>query len=212
MLAWTLKTMGSTQDLTTIAMPASAEWFLKAELFIEANKLGSPGIVGPVGYYVFAMDAKGKILSSPTMGFVGGHFPEFLSQSTEFIGTFSAMLFPAMLAISFMNCKNVAIAPVEPDREINRERKKAGLKPFVRYHTIDIEPMKKVLRTEGQAETHGLKHALHICRGHFATYTDNFMGRPLDKPMTVWRPAHVRGSLDEGIVVSDYNVKAPANP
>jgi hypothetical protein len=132
-----------------------------------------------------------------------------LDQIRELFRELSQGLMPLLLTISFMNCKNVSISPVEPDREINRERKKAGLRPFVRYHTINIEPMKKVLRTEGNIEAEGLKRALHLCRGHFATYTDNFMGRPLDKPMTVWRPAHVRGSLDEGVVIGDYNVKAP---
>jgi hypothetical protein len=123
------------------------------------------------------------------------------------------MILPALLSVAFMNFKDAAtLVPGDPQVRVNRERKKAGLKPFVRYHTINIEPMKKVLRTDGNIESEGLKRALHLCRGHFATYTDNFMGRPLDKPMTVWRPAHVRGSLDEGIIVSDYNVKAPANP
>jgi hypothetical protein len=111
-------------------------------------------------------------------------------------------------ALSFLHCKNVVQIEHQPDGVINRERKKVGLKPFVRYHTINIEPMKKVLRTEGRIETEGLKRALHICRGHFSHYSE-------EKPLfgkyagTFWVPAHVRGSLDEGLVVSDYNVKGP---
>ena len=121
----------------------------------------------------------------------------------------------ALMAFSLMNCKNITVQSHDPDPTINRERRKARLKPFVRYHTVNIEPMKHVLRTEGGVETNGLKKALHICRGHFATYATSMMGRTLDKPVTVWKPAHVRGSVKQGLVVSDYQVNAPtrkANP
>ena len=124
-----------------------------------------------------------------------------------------AAVFPALLAVAFMNCKNVALQPHEPDAALNRERKRAGLKPFVRFHTIDIEPMKKVLRTEGDIESNGLKKAMHICRGHFVTYTEE---RPMfgqaGRVGTFWKDAHVRGSQDHGIVVSDYRVHPPAPP
>jgi hypothetical protein len=107
-----------------------------------------------------------------------------------------------------MNCKNVVVAPNEPDRHLNRERRKHGLKPFLRYHTINIEPMKRVLRTEGNIESVGLKRALHIVRGHFSTYTEE---KPLFGKVagTFWIPSHVRGSTEEGIVVSNYQVNAP---
>lgn len=121
-----------------------------------------------------------------------------------------ALLHIALLSLGFMNCKNVAKATVEPDARLNRERERNGLKPFLRYHTINIDPMKTALRTEGGIETNGLQKALHICRGHFATYGDSFMGRKLAEPITVWRPSHVRGSAKEGVVLSDYEVKAPS--
>jgi hypothetical protein len=102
----------------------------------------------------------------------------------------------------------VTLDAVEPDPHVNRERRRHGLKPFVRYHTINIEPMKKVLRTEGQIESQGLKRALHICRGHFSTYSEE---RPLFGKVagTFWIPAHVRGEAKEGLVISDYRVKGP---
>lgn len=115
---------------------------------------------------------------------------------------------PMILALGFLHCKNVVQTIAEPDRDLNRARRKAGLKPFVRYRTINIEPMKQVLRTEGGIETNGLRKALHIARGHFATYTAD---RPLFGRFvgTVWRPAHTRGTLKQGVVVSDYHVQAP---
>ena len=41
--------------------------------------------------------------------------------------------------------------------------------PLSRYYTLNIEPMKKVLREEGQVESHGLKHALSVCRDTLRT-------------------------------------------
>jgi hypothetical protein len=154
------------------------------------------------------IDETGKIMGYPLISILGG-----LQVDAEMNGklgdTFNPMSFPAFLTLSFMHCKNVTTEAVEPDRDVNRERRKQGLKPFVRYHTIDIEPMKRVLRTEGKVESTGLKRALHICRGHFSTYTEE---RPLFGKLagTFWVPAHVRGSLEEGAVVSDYKVGSPS--
>lgn len=120
--------------------------------------------------------------------------------------------YPALLAISFMHCKNVKIPPQEPIPKLSRAFQKRHGRPLLRYHTLEIEPMKKVLETEGEIGKNGLKRALHLCRGHFATYTPEkgMLGRKLDAPVTVWKPAHVRGSASEGIVAKDYSVKAPA--
>jgi hypothetical protein len=117
---------------------------------------------------------------------------------------------PIIYALMFLNCGSVKSDPVEPNLVINRERRNAGLKPFLRYRTINIDPMKEVLRTEGNIEADGLRKALHRCRGHFATYTDSIMGRKLESPITVWKPPHVRGTHKQGVVISDYKVNAPA--
>jgi hypothetical protein len=114
---------------------------------------------------------------------------------------------PLQLAVSFMHCKNVEKREMVP-RYIERKpwQKKHG-RPLVRYHVLDIDPMRKVLRDEGGSEETGLKRALHICRGHFAHYPDGLFGR--GESETVWRPQHIRGSAKQGAVVKDYNVKAP---
>jgi hypothetical protein len=178
---------------------------------IAFSSVGEKGgeAFGPIFVGLCQVDEDGRVVGVPWW-----HSPS--DPDKEYPGVIDAltwMIFPSLLSVAFMNFKDAAtLIPGDLQVRVNRERKKHGLRPFVRYHTINIDPMKRVLRTEGQIETQGLKRALHQCRGHFVTYTDNFMGRPLDKPMTFWRPAHVRGSLDEGVVISDYNVKAPANP
>jgi len=114
---------------------------------------------------------------------------------------------PAMLAISFMHCKGVTKtidATANPDDKWLRRK----LLPQFKYHILEINPFKDVLRREGQSEQTGIKKALHICRGHFCTYT-------AEKPLfghfvgTVWKPSHVRGDIKAGAVVKDYSVSPP---
>jgi hypothetical protein len=160
-------------------------------------------------YRSLPVSATGRVVALPIDIHAGldgiGLSPE---QVTQLVREFAPAFMPLLLTLSFLNCKNVPTVAHEPDRALNRVRRRAGHEPFLRYHTIDIEPMKRILRTEGQVETQGLKKALHIVRGHFATYTEE---RPLFGKVagTFWVPVHVRGSAKEGVVVSDYRVHAP---
>lgn len=115
---------------------------------------------------------------------------------------------PCFLTISFMHCKNVKQVEYVPPPKINIRRAKEGKPPLTKYYTLEIEAMKRTLQSEGGISTNGLKRALHICRGHFATYS-------ADKPLfghyvgTVWKPQHIKGSKAMGEIVKDYTVKAP---
>ena len=60
-------------------------------------------------------------------------------------------------------------------RQERRARERRG-EPRVRLYTLQIDPMRQILRTEGRSANVGLPNSLHICRGHFATYTED---RPL---------------------------------
>jgi hypothetical protein len=67
--------------------------------------------------------------------------------------------------------------------------------------------MKAILQKTAQENHTGLKRALHICRGHFAHYEDKglfgkYKGR-------FWIPQHVRGSIETGAALKDYQVNAP---
>lgn len=110
-----------------------------------------------------------------------------------------------MMTLSFMHCKNVVHRDVTASEGPAAKWLRRQKAPTIKYHVLDINPMKEILRTEGGVETNGLKKALHICRGHFATYTP-------EKPLfgnivgTVWKPAHVRGDIKQGAVVKDYRV------
>ena len=107
------------------------------------------------------------------------------------------------LAISFTHCKNVRVVETPDDRGEKWHRRTNT--PILKFHTIDINPMKQTLRTEGRSDETGIKKALHICRGHFVTYTPEhpLFGKYVG---TFWKPDHVRGNAKNGIVLKDYKV------
>jgi hypothetical protein len=117
---------------------------------------------------------------------------------------------PIYVALSFLHCKNVVRIEHVPDRALVKRSRERGNPLPLKYHTLEIEPMKQVLRTEGQIEKVGLERALHICRGHFAHYAEDgpgLFGKGLHGDF--WIPQHVRGTEKRGVVISDYNVNAP---
>lgn len=115
----------------------------------------------------------------------------------------------ALFAIQFAHCKNVRLKTTAPDEKLSQVWNRKKKKLLLTYKTIEIEPMKRVLETEGGLGKNGIQKALHLCRGHFATYTPEkgMMGRKLEEPVTVWKPAHVRGSKEFGEVKKDYRIK-----
>ena len=186
-----------------LEIPEDLGWMLDGRLLIA----GRDQVYAPT-IFTILIRKSGQLFPDPTYLTVGQSYAS-QKESLELTDSWPYLVFPALMAISLMNCKNVVLDPVEPDRELNRERQRHGHRPFVRYHTINIEPMKQVLRTEGNLETVGLKRALHRVRGHFATYTEEkrLFGRVAG---TFWIPAHRRGDLKEGVVVSDYKVNKPS--
>ena len=125
------------------------------------------------------------------------------------VSTATAIVHVVQLAMTFAHCKNVKIQEHHTPPKVAAKRKKAGKPPGISYKTLLIDPMKEVLRTEGNIERNGLKKALHNVRGHFATYTE-------DKPLfgkvtgTFWKPMHVRGNKKHGEVKKDYAIAAPS--
>lgn len=147
----------------------------------------------------YLLDASGRILENHTSFFGGDRYRQLALD-------LAAGLHIALLGICFMHCKNVARVDatnsVGPTSKWLRRQKV----PQIKYRVLDINPMREVLRTAGGGDESGLKKALHICRGHFAHYSDD---KPLFGKYTgqFWKPAHVRGDLKQGAVVKDYSIK-----
>lgn len=114
-------------------------------------------------------------------------------------------LLPFYLAISFMHCKNVSRREETPPPALSKAHQRRYGAPLQRFTVLDIDPMRQVLKSEGGAESTGLVKALHICRGHFKTYSE----RPLFGRIkgTFWWPSSVRGTIAAGVVAKTYDVK-----
>jgi hypothetical protein len=173
--------------------------------FIMNRSNGAPGYMGMS--FQLLLDHEGRPTDNPICSMDRWHSERSRERYSVLI---HANVIPIVMSLMLLNCKNVVVEGKSPEgeRKLDSVRKRHGLKPFLRYHTIAIEPMKKVLRAQGHIETDGSKRALHIVRGHFATYSEE---RPLfgKYPGTFWMPWHVRGAASEGMVMSDYVVNAP---
>lgn len=149
----------------------------------------------PFGYLVF-VDSAGRLIDT--------HEVPLLALSRSYpvnpLNWFTGIMGPVFMALGFLHCRNVAV--VDGEAPSSRRAKRRSTR--ISYKILNIEPMRRVLRREGQAHKTGIKKALHICRGHFANYED----KPLFGKYTgtFWVPAHTRGHLDNGAVVKTYSV------
>lgn len=162
------------------------------------------GLVSAFLSCAWTVDKAGKMREEFPVAFIfaGGEIGDDLHAAQQNI---PCTLYWALMGLAFMHCRNVEVRAVDADHRVNRDRAKHGRKPFFRHHVVDINPMCRVLEGEGGASSNGLKKALHICRGHFARYTED---KPLFGHTTglVWRPAHVRGDHKQGVVSSTHRI------
>lgn len=123
----------------------------------------------------------------------------------------AAFVWPIWLAFSFCHCKNITLKEHAPNKKESAHHRRLHGMPLTKYYTLEIDPMKKILQSEGNIEANGLKKALHICRGHFAEYGPDFgKGKLFGKHEgRFWIPQHMKGSSEQGIIHKDYSVNAP---
>lgn len=119
-------------------------------------------------------------------------------------------LYPGLLALSFLHCKNVDLIENIPPK-LPMTKKRAQHPPRTKFYTLNIKPMQRILEDEGHASQTGLKLALHICRGHFKDFSKG--GGLFGKYHGMyWWDSQVRGSKEHGEVKKDYRVKPPTQP
>lgn len=115
---------------------------------------------------------------------------------------------PFFLATSLMHCKNVSVEAVSHPPPVAKRRARAGL-PTIRYRTVNVEAIGRVLRAANEARRSGAgAPGVHIVRGHFKDYKEGagLFGRLHGRYF--W-PTLVRGSKASGVVMKGYNVEAP---
>ena len=111
----------------------------------------------------------------------------------------------AMLML--LNTKNITTIDNPPPAKLNKKRIKNGKQPLFTYKTLRLQlPAKKRKKGSGPVMPNDNTTRLHLCRGHFKTYTEE---KPLLGRFTgrYWWQPHARGDKTKGVVMKDYEVK-----
>lgn len=125
------------------------------------------------------------------------------------------MLCAPFMAVSFMNCKNVELIDNLPSRGLSRKQARRTGEPLVTYKTIKVHSMRTVkhptdLNAPPVQENKGdsSNMPLTIWRGHFKDFRDGkgLFGKFKE---VYWWDQHVRGSIENGATIKDYDVLAP---
>jgi hypothetical protein len=181
----------------------NARWLLNFVLYDQRDRGGvqADTPVALVGRLQMLVDAQGQRASTQCLIEI---FQDSFSKRLPFEVMFSAIC-PFLLGISFMHCRNVQKVERKVYRQEKRRVARGDDKPLVVYKTLVIEPMTRVLRTEGgQAAGTSLPKAMHICRGHFKTFDE----KPLfgkHRGMFFWED-QVRAKRSKRAVAKRYDV------
>lgn len=189
-----------------IELPSSiqrdgSKWAMHITTFEEVN---GACILSPV-MYGNTVTEQGAFCSNGIWGVQAS--PGFANVAHGLTEHYASIFFVPFLTLSFLHCKNVKYVEEQtPSRLRHSYEKKAG-RAMIRVHTLEITPLKQILRREGASQSVGLKRALHICRGHFKDYRERgLFGRVKG---VFWWDSCVRGSAGAGIDLHDYQMNKP---
>lgn len=204
------------QLLELEVLVAAAQPFLFVEMKMAIDAQTVPG-----RWFVMINEA-GAVVTSGDLGWVFVKDPEedaWLKRATDASGEdmqevvkdyYALNGATALATLQFMNCKNVEIVDNPPSRQQRRHAERDGKRPPLTYKTLVIHPTgkKRFMNVGGNPQIHaGDARALHICRGHFKDYRSGTgLGKFHVRGVWWWSP-QVRGTVERGRVVKDYEVK-----
>ena len=164
-------------------------------------------IVGPAMMYIWGLSKDGKGVRISDKSDIIYTSPILKKMSPERFETekhLLVMAYPALLALTFLNCKNTVVADHTPDGKLSHIHRKENGRPLVRFKTLQIEQVRKVLDSSSGRDG-SIKRALHLCRGHFKSFGEKgLFGK--HKGLFWWGHS-IRGTASRGIVEKDYKVK-----
>ena len=111
----------------------------------------------------------------------------------------------ALMAFTFCNCKNIEIVENLVSRQVRRNLERHN-QPIEKFYTLEIKSMRRIIDKIRIEHNTGIKKALHLCRGHFKTYTaeNPLLGKFTG---TYWWDMHTRGNKEYGTINKDYLIK-----
>jgi len=218
------------------AVPDDARWFIAGSVYVSWDGRNVIGPIGTAQFFLRDDGSlykvavpKGQLVDMPTdegivqvdgsetgdvvaMSWMTGSDVAFERQlepgfRREVNRALQELLYAGLLSVSFTHVKNVDVVEVVPEPKLSKAFAKRNGQPLNRHYVLDIGPMKRYLEVDGHASRDGLANAMHVCRGHFKTYTSEkpLFGRETG---TFWWPSMVRGFPTRGAVSKDYRVTA----
>lgn len=173
----------------------------KVGLYLESNnEIGAIAVVAFVG-----VSEKWKIISHVTYLSKDLGATYCLGDDRLYDGKLGHFTLLAYAFLVLINCKNIQTTDNIPPKRLNVSRMKKGKCELFTYKTLVVSGNRGVTELDG--ENTGIKHRLHLCRGHFKRYTTEnpLFGRHTG--LYWWQPM-VRGGNRAGIVMKDYEVRA----
>jgi hypothetical protein len=184
-------------------------WMVRALGYWYFRRHGGPhgGLVGPLAGWAIPVCKDGSVMPGFGPGFslpVCDYTEGIDDRTAEVFADLGPLIHPALMALTFLNCKNVASCERDPDAgESEAHRRKHG-RPLVKFKTLHIDPMTRLIREASRQPGGGGGSPLHICRGHFKDYRERgLFGRHKG---IYWWDHYVRGSIERGVVFKDYDV------
>jgi hypothetical protein len=138
-----------------------AKWFLNAMVF---DQWEHDLIEGPLCMFAFWIDENGNVLDfCYTFRFESplAYDPAILRSGMD------NFIFSPLLAISFLNCKNVITDTVTPPLKLSKNYHRWTGQWLREYRTIRIAPVRQIAERQEGGKVTGIKKALIITRGHF---------------------------------------------
>lgn len=199
---------GVHEDRLKKAFP-EARWISCAYYFLDIGSDIRQGVGAPpgLGYGVsedgrfVKLNGGVSLLPNPVRS-----WEEPTAEQAEAMNGFLNFLCVPFMALSFMHCKNVEFlkGPAHPPR-LQKARQDRGKPPLLRWHTLTVEPVKRIIASANGGDSGLTPKSLHICRGHFKHFIDHGLFGKYHG--TYWWPMHARGSRETGVVLKDYQVR-----
>jgi len=176
----------------------------------------TPVTDGPIASFTFRTNSNGDIVSlrdDPNSLCLGVALSEEYQKASMGYGidVVGAVVRDALYAISLMNCKNIEVVDGGfTDDGLSPKQIRGGGRFRVAFKVLKVTVGKTRTYVLGKATSgESANLPVHLVRGHFAEYTP-------ERPMfgrngshgKFWIPAHARGTIENGIVVKDYEVTA----